>query len=224
VRAARAHTFESVPVYRNSELLVHRFLKLIPLSFLAGCAQGCAIGKALYIAIAHNSGAPPRAERDRIDERERTMLDSLSRARIVVLPVTILGRERHSDATAARRLAELLNAHGVHATASPTPVVLPYQPQPNEALTLWTRFRALGDSLRVHPAGDADYVLAVDVMGAPERGSIGAVHAMSVTANGELAYRAVWNSKQAYYQEMRPTSIDDALRMVAVDLARRSTK
>jgi hypothetical protein len=199
-------------------------LKLSPLSILAGCAQACAIGKALYIAVVHNSGAPPRAEMDRIAARQDTMMRDLSRARVVVLPVTILGREQRVDVSAATRLAESLSTRGVHATAASSAVTLPYEPQPNEALTFWTRFRALGDSIRAHPIGDADYVLAVDVMGAPERSAVGAVHAVTVTGRGELAYRGAWNSAQPLYKEIRPRSIDDATRMVLIDMTRRAER
>jgi len=199
-------------------------LKFVPLSLLAGCAQSCAIGKALYVAVVHNSGAPARAERDRIDAREAVMLKELGRARLVVLPVTILGRGQKYDSPAATRLAESLSTRGMHATASSSAVALPYEPQPNELLTFWTRFKSLGDSIRAHPVGDADYVLAVDVLGAPERGSVGAVHAMAVTARGELAYHAIWNSHQDLYKEIQPRTLDDANKMVIADLARWSPK
>lgn len=201
-----------------------RLLRLLPLALIGGCAQGCAITKALYIAVVHNSGAPPRAERDRIDARESEMLKRLAGSRVVVLPVTILGRDRRYDSAAAAKFAESLSVRGVRATASGMPVVLPYEPQPNELFTFWTRFKALGDSIREHPVPDADYVFAVDVMGAPERGSVGAVHAMSVSGTGELAYRALWNSHQALYQEVKPRSLDDAARMVLTDLSHRMTK
>jgi hypothetical protein len=200
------------------------FFRLLPLSLAAGCAQTCAISKALYVAVVHNSGAPSRDERARIDEREAAMLRDLGRARVVVLPVAILGREVRYDTPAASRLADSLNAAGIHATASTTEIVLPHNPQPNELLTFWTRFKALADSVRQHPVSDADYVLAVDVLGAPDRGSVGAVHAMAVTAHGEMAYHALWNSHQALYQEFKPRSLDDAGRMVAATLARQSKK
>lgn len=204
---------------------MRKLLQLLPLALIAGCAQGCAITKALYVAVVHNSGAPPRAERDRIDVRESEMLRRLAGSRVVVLPVTILGRDRRYDATAAAKLAESLSVRGVRATVAAAPMPLPYEAQPNELLTLWTRFKALGDSVRSHPVADADYVLAVDVLGAPERGSVGAVHAMAVTGTGgELTYRALWNSHQALYQEIKPRSLDDASRMVVTDLARRSAK
>ncbi len=205
-------------------VLMRNLLKFVPLTLLAGCAQGCAIGKALYLAVVHNSGAPPRAERDRIDVREAAMLANLGRARVLVLPVTILGREQRFDSAAAVRFADSLKALGVQAKASGTAVPLPYEPQPNELFTFWTRFKALGDWVRAHPASDADYVLAIDVLGAPERGSVGAVHAMAVTARGELAYRALWNSHQDLYKEIQPRTLDDANKMVITDLARRSAK
>jgi hypothetical protein len=78
--------------------------------------------------------------------------------------------------------------------------------------------------VRAHPVADADYVLAVDVMGAPERGAVGAVHAVTVTGQGALVYRGAWNSHQDLYQEFKPRSIDDATRMVLTDLTRRAAK
>jgi hypothetical protein len=202
---------------------MRNLLKFVPLTLLAGCAQGCGIGRALYLAVVHNSGAPPRAERERIDAREAVMLANLGRARVVVLPMTILGREARFDSAAAVRFADSLAALGVRVRASGTAVSLPYEPQPNELFTFWTRFRALGDWVRAHPVSDADYVLAVDVLGAPERGSVGAVHAMAVTSTGELAYHALWNSHQPLYQKIQPRSTDDAIRMVADDWRQRRT-
>jgi len=199
---------------------MRRILRLIPLSILAGCAQGCAIGKALYIAVVHNSGAPSRAERDRIAARESVMVRNLPQRRLVVLPVAVLARGSRVDSSASVQLAGSLSARGVHAVPVATPVWLPYEPQPNELFTFWTRFKALGDSIHAHPVSDADYVLAVDVLGTPERGSVGAVHAMAVTADGQLAYHAIWNSHQSLYQQVRPTSLDDANRMVITDLTR----
>jgi hypothetical protein len=203
---------------------MRNLLRLIPLSILAGCTQGCAIGKALYIAVVHNSGAPPRAERDRIAARESVMVNELGRARLIVLPVTVVARNSRFDTSAAVSLAESLHTRGVNATAIRTPVALPYEPQPNELFTFWTRFKALGDSIHAHPVNGADYVLAVDVLGAPERGSVGAVHAMAVTGDGQLAYHAIWNSHQALYQQVKPTSLDGANRMVITDLTRPRSK
>ena len=217
-------TVSSCPPVHLSTLPMRRFLKFIPLSLLAGCAQGCAIGKALYIAVVYNSGAPPRAERARIATRESLMVKDLGRAHVVVLPVAVVSRNSRFDTAAAVSLAETLRARGVNATAIETPIVLPYEPQPNELYTFWTRFKALGDSVQAKPVNGADYVLAVDVLGAPERGAVGAVHAMAVTAGGELAYHAAWNSKQELYQQIKPTSLEDANRMVVADLTRPRSK
>jgi hypothetical protein len=198
-------------------------IRFLPLTLLAGCANACAIGKALYIAVVHDSGAPAKSEIARIDVREGVFLRDVRRARIAVLPVTVLGRSAHANSDAADTLAAALRALGAH-TVIEAPIELPYQPQPNEAYTLWTRFRALGDSVRVHPRADADYVLLVDVMGTPERRSIGAVHAMAVTAAGALAYRRLWNSHQPLFKELAPRSLDDAVRMVATDVSRAAAK
>ena len=58
------------------------------------------------------------------------------------------------------------------------------------------------------------------MLGAPERGSIGAVHVMAVTATGEMAYRRLWNSHQPLYKEVQPRSLDDVVQMVVTDLSR----
>jgi hypothetical protein len=51
---------------------------------------------------------------------------------------------------------------------------------------------------------------------------IGAVHAMSVTRDGEMAYHGFWNSYQPLYKEMKPQSLKDVAEMVVLDLARGS--
>jgi hypothetical protein len=47
---------------------------------------------------------------------------------------------------------------------------------------------------------------------------------MAVTAQGELAYRALWNSHQDLYKVIQPHTLDDANKMVIADLARWSPK
>ena len=200
-------------------------IALAPLSLLmSACAQGCAIAKGLYVAVVHDSGAPPREERARIDAREAEMLRELSRRRLVVLPVAVLGRSpTRYDTAAAEAIARRLRAEGFSlTTADSAGPSLPFEPQVNEAAIFWARFHALAGEIAAHPRRDADYVLLVDVFGAPERGLVGAVHAMAVTGTGEMAYRGLWNSHQPLYKEFQPRSLDDAARMVATDIVRRS--
>jgi hypothetical protein len=192
-------------------------LRVIPLAFVGACANACAITKALYVAVVHNSGAPPRAERDAIDARQRAMLRELPNKRVLILPVAVLGRDTQYDSVAARALADELNRDSLaQARVAVSPVVLPFEAQPNEALTLWTRFNALADSVRAHPPAEFDYVLLVDVFGPRAF----AVHAMGVTARGEMAYVNAWNSHQAFYKEVKPQNVNDAVRMVALDIRR----
>ena len=198
---------------------MRKLLRLLPLTFVGACANACALSKALYLAVVHNSGAPPRAERDSMDARERVMLRAGAKPRIIIYPVAVLGRATEYDSSAAVDLARQLTALGMPARVAVRPVELPYERQPNEALTLWTRFRALSDSVRRHPVLDADYLMYVDVFGARAF----AVHVMTTTANGEMAYRRAWNSHQPLYKEVQPSSIADAIRMVALDI-QRSTK
>ncbi len=68
---------------------------------------------------------------------------------------------------------------------------------------------------------NVDYVLLVDVFGLRSQGlPLGAVHAMAVTGLGEMAYGAAWNSYQPLYKEFKPTSLNEAARMVVADLTR----
>ena len=117
---------------------------------LTGCAEGCAVTRALYVAVVHRSGAPSRDERVRIDQRETLFLRELPRPRLVILRV------------------------------------------------------------------------AIPVFGAPERRTVVAVHAMVVTARGDMAYRGAWNSHQPLYKEFTPGTLDDVARMVATAITRRS--
>ena len=63
----------------------------MPLALAGACANACAISRALYVAVVHNSGAPSRAELARMKEREQVMRQNLAKARIVTLPVAIVG-------------------------------------------------------------------------------------------------------------------------------------
>jgi hypothetical protein len=193
---------------------------LLSIAMVAG-AQGCAVCGALWDALVHNSGAPPKAERQRLEARKDSTARALPTHRLVVLPVTVLARGNPADTVAARAIAGELARRGLGApTVAPRGDSLPFRAQPNEARIFWDRFLALAAHERAHPRPDADYVLQVDVFGAPERGSIGAVHAMMVAHDGTLAYSGFWNSHQPLYKEMRPTTLDDVARMVATDLER----
>jgi hypothetical protein len=178
----------------------------------------------LYEAIVHNSGAPPRAEIARIEQRQETFLRELPRTRLVIAPINIFGRTRGYHSAGAAKIADSLRAAGLGTpTVADHPIVLPFEPQPNEAIIFWSRFKALADTVRAHPATDADYILMVDVLGvSPERRSLGAVHAVVVTANGDMVYRGAWNSMQKLYKEFKPATVDDAARMVSTDIARRA--
>jgi hypothetical protein len=198
---------------------VRRFLKILPLAFAGACADACAISKALYVGVVHNSGAPRGAEMDALNSREHAMLRDLAHKRVLVVPVTILAPDTRYDSSAAHALADELNRDSLTtARVAVTPLVLPYDPQPNEALTLWTRFGALSDSVRAHPPARFDYVLLVDVFGA----QAAAVHAMAVSSSGEMVYRRLWNSHQPLYKEVAPQSVGDAVHMVALDIRRGS--
>lgn len=189
----------------------------------SACAQACAVAEGLYSAVAHNSGAPPRAERHQIEQREAELLRELPRRRVVILPVAVLGHGTRFDTSAATAIAEGLRRNGIGgAAAVTTEVRLPFEPQPNEAATFWSRFKALAAYVSSHPRSDADYVLLVDVFGAPEGGTVEAVHAMAVTSEGEMAYSGFWNRHQELYREIVPHSLEDAARMVVTDLTRKS--
>jgi hypothetical protein len=198
-----------------------RRFAFLPIALLSACTGGCSIVRALYVAVVHNSGAPPHDEMVRIDECEREFLGTLSHRRVLILPVAVLGRDVRHDTPSAGAIAEQLRAKNLGlASVGAEAIALPLERQPNEAVILWSRFKALAASVAAHPRNDVDYVIQVDVLGAPERGSIGAVHVMAVTARGEMAYRRLWNSHQALYKEMPPRSLDDVVRMVVTDLSR----
>ncbi len=186
-------------------------------------ADGCSVAKGLYVALFHNSGAPSRNERVLLDQREVVFLRELPRRRLVILPLAVLTRVVRYDSAAALDIAEQLrDARLGSPITEMTPIRIPFEPQPNEAAIFWSRFKALADSVRLHPRSDADYVLLVDVFGDPDRRSVAAVHAMVVTAQGDMAYRGTWNSHQQLYKEFKPATLSDAARMVATDISRRS--
>ena len=199
-------------------------LTTLPFALLTACSRERAVVRGLYEAIVHNSGAPPAAERARIDEREQTFLRALPERRLVVAPVVILRTKQVYDSTAAASIADSLRRAGLGApVVAEHPMVMPFTPETNEAMIFWARFKSLADSVRAHPPANADYVLLIDVIGvAPERRTLGAVHAMVVTSTGEMAYREAWNSAQALYKEFKPRTVDDAARMVATDIIRRA--
>lgn len=186
---------------------------------ISACAESCSIGRALYVAIVHNSGAPPKHERDAMDARSDSLMRRVSSLRIVVLPVAVLGRDVTFDTAAAATLATQLNAlGGIDARVSPEPATLPLERQPNEALIYWTRFKALAANVAAHPHPNTDLVMLVDVIGVPTVGNLAAVHVMSTTGTGAMAYGRLWNSRQARYREIMPRSLDDVAGMVAADV------
>jgi hypothetical protein len=202
---------------------MRRILALAPLLLLSACAESCSIAKALYGALVHNSGAPPSDERDRIEARGREFLRTLPTRRVTVVPVVLLGRTMRYDTTTAASIAAQLTARGLGTvTFEHDATQLPFEPQPNELAIFLQRFNALAASAAARPRSDVDYVMLIDVFGAPARGSVGAVHVMVVTAQGEMAYLGFWNSHQALYKEIQPRSLDDVARMVVTDIARRA--
>jgi hypothetical protein len=136
----------------------------------------------------------------------------------------ILGTKQRFDSPAAAGIADTLRGAGLgKPVVAEQPMVMSFTPETNEAMIFWARFKSLSDSVRAHPPANADYVLVVDVIGvAPERGGLAGVHAMVVTSTGEMAYRGMWNSAQTLYKEFKPRTVDDATRMIAADIIRRS--
>ena len=123
---------------------------------MSACAGGCSIVRALYVAVVHNSGAPPREEIARIDERERELLRSLSSRRVLILPVAVLGRSVRYDTSTAAAIAKQLDATNLgHASVAATLIALPFERQPNEAVILWSRFTALAGYVAANPRKDA---------------------------------------------------------------------
>ena len=204
---------------------MRHILVLAATSLLAGCASSCAIARGLYSAVVQRSGAPPREELRAYRGRDSTIGRELSSLRVVVLPVSVIGRTPHADSQAAERLATTLAGRHVVASASVGEEAgLPFEPHPNELMIFWTRFRALQAQVRAHPPRGADLVLQVDVFGRPERGLVGAVHVMGVRADGTLTYGSFWNSHQELFREVQPKSVDDAVRMVVLDAERRRAR
>lgn len=140
--------------------------------------------------------------------------------RVVVQPVGLIGRQVQGDSAAAARLADSLVAHRlVRSARVGAPVALPFEPHPNQAMIFWRRFRALQSAVRAQPPADADLVLHVDVIGTPGR-VLGAVHVIGVGADGTMRSMGFWNSHQPLWKEVRPVTLDDALRMVVLDAER----
>lgn len=204
----------------SRELPMLCLISTLPLVLLAGCASGCQIARGLYSATVQRSGQPPRAEVRALRASDSSIGRALPSMRVVVLPVAVLGRDVGGDSAAAARLADSLVAHGMARSArAGMPVPVPFVRHPNEAMIFWTRFRALQAEVRAHPPADADLVLLVDVFGTPGR-ALGAVHAMGVGADGALRWSGFWNSHQPLWKEVRPVTVDDALRMVVLDAER----
>ena len=200
---------------------MRRLFLVTSLAVVAAGVQGCSIARALYIAIVHNSGAPSRDERERIQARENELLRTLPHRRIAVLPAAILGRGVRYDSALSESIATQLRERGLAlATPSDRVAALPFEPQPNELAIFWTRFKALSAIYAADPRTDVDYVLAVDVIGPSEPRGVGAVHVMTVTAYGRMAYHAMWNSHQSLYKEIQPRSDSYVVRMAVTALAR----
>jgi hypothetical protein len=200
---------------------MQRFVAVVPILAMSACAGGCSVARALYIAIVHNSGAPPREEMARLDQREVELARVLPSKRLLILPVAMLGPRVTYDTQGAASIAQQAREIRVaRAIATTDSVVLPFEPQPNEAAILWSRFKALAEHVSAQPVGDVDYVMLVDVLGPANGRTVAAVHVMVVTARGEMAYRRLWNSHQPLFKEFRPATLDDVARMVVTDLSR----
>jgi hypothetical protein len=174
------------------------------------------------VAAAFHSGAPSRAERRLIDVRTTAMLRGLTSQRLVVLPVVVIGETLTYDSAGARTMAARMRSDFLADAVGASPAMtLAFQPSSNESAIFWSRFKALAANVQASPPHDADYVMLIDVLGAPDRGAIAAVHVMVVNNRGEMAYHAAWNSAQSLYKQVRPKSIDGAVQMVAIDISQR---
>lgn len=166
--------------------------------------------------------APSRAEREAMALREKSMMKELESTPVIVLPVAIHGSSTRYDADAAAAIAEALNRRGyANVRAAREPVEIPYKSRINESAVYWQRFRELAESFRSRPWSDCEYVVQVDIFGDPAIEKIGAVHAMSVTSRGEMAFGELLNSHQALYREFSPRNVDDVVKMVATQISRR---
>ena len=200
-----------------------RIPSLMTIGALALNLSGCAIGGALFKGIFLRSGAPPRDETRRMEEREEVMLRELPDRTILVLPVGVLNVEATYDADAAKMLAEGLRDAGFSGARASTRIYsLPYPRQPNQAWLFWKRFRALADSIKASPPGQADYILFMDVMGGIHddgtlRG-VGGVHVFSTTGAGDLAYGQLRNSMHPIFKRIQPKTMADACLMAVEDL------
>lgn len=211
-------------------MIPHTFIAMIPhtfrvlplavVAFAAVPLTGCRAAR--VVAAAFHSGAPSRAERRLIDERTTAMFRALTSQRLVVLPVVVIGKTLAYDSAGARTMAaRMRSAFLTDAVAESPAMTLAFQPSSNESAIFWSRFKALAANVQASPPQDADYVMLIDVLGAPDRGAIAAVHVMVVNKRGEMAYHAAWNSAQSLYKQVRPKSIDDAVHMVAIDMSQR---
>jgi hypothetical protein len=197
-----------------------RFLAFATAAVAAMPLTSCRAAR--VVAAAFHSGAPSRAERRMIDDRTATMFHALPSQRLAVLPVVVIGRTLAYDSLGARTIAARLRSDSLANAVAESPAMrLTFQPSSNESAIFWSRFKALAASVQASPPHDADYVMLIDVLGAPDRGAIAAVHVMVVNHRGEMAYHAAWNSAQSLYKQVRPKSIDDAARMVVIDMAQR---
>lgn len=200
-----------------------RISSLLAIGVLALNLSGCAIGGALFKGIFLRSGAPPRNETRRMEEREEVMLRELPDRTILVLPVGVLNVDATYDVDAAERLAEDLRDAGFAGARAATRIYsLPYPRQPNQAWLFWKRFRALADSIKASPPGQADYILFMDVMGSTHDDgtlrSVGAVHVFGTTGAGDLAYGKLRNSMHPIFKRIQPRTMADACRMAVEDL------
>ena len=200
-----------------------RRVALLPIALMSACAGGCSIVRALYVAVVHNSGAPPHEEMVRIDEREREFLRTLSHRRVLILPVAVLGR-RSGTTRRPRRRSPSSSARNISGSC----------------------LSARSDRAAVRAAAERGGDSLVALHGARRRTSRRIHERMSTTScrwtcsarqnaaasgrctswrslqQGEMAYRRLWNSHQPLYKEVQPRTLDDVVQMVVTDLSRRA--
>lgn len=165
---------------------------------------------------AEKSGLPSQAERDAMEQRQRSLKQARRTAKLFVYPVQ-LGSEVDPDSAA--HLATMLNERKLcRAELADAQPRFEIAPGSNEQRKLWDLARAVRGHVRTAEP-DADYTLFVEYVIRPSDQQVWAVHFVVCDRAGEWVVVDFQNEYQPDFKRVEPKTRDDCGKLVTERLA-----
>ncbi len=196
---------------------------LLICTFFIGAFSGCSMEKAFLVikSLLKGSGAPPKAEREAINQREKEFFAAGKNQSITVYGVYRFKEGKdHISEEATGCLVEKLSELGFNKVERfSEPISFVFTPQPNEMAIFWERAKAFRKEIQQQSI-ETGAVLMLDIFASWNKDYIHAVHAVGCNTKGEILYIGFWNCHQPLYKELQPNTIEDAVKMLVVDFKR----